>query len=155
MQIYVAQRDPAQPVHRWYRPHPIPPPDDVPRVYFDPEITVDTTGALIVTFSGAPVAAGTPGDSVPLVLPGARIARFLALSTDAGHSFRVVRLPTYEDWDPAGLPYHCFRHKAFLGEYRRPASLGVRAFHPLPTGGSTDRYVYWSGRMLSQWTLLP
>ncbi len=118
-------------------------------LYFDQEVSVSRDGTLVVTFSGAPLIGSTP----PTVSATAPVRIFVAVSTDEGASFTVHPYPTWlVSWRPAELPFHCSRGRHFLGEYRRPAALLGRHFHPLPRsrGGAP---VHWTGTFVSRWAV--
>src|SRR6185295_4691540 len=85
--------------------------------YFDPEVSVDNEGTIVITYSlMVPAPFTTNG--------GARAT--VAWSTDGGMSFANSDLV---GWNALALPYHCGRQKWFLGEYRQVSKVGGRAIH--------------------------
>ena len=110
--------------------------------YYDPQITVDTDGSIIVSFSGISVA---PGDT------SGNATFFVSLSGD-GVNF-VPWIPTGNFWNTSMMPYHCGRGTYFFGEYRDSNAFGNRAYLSFQAGGSTSSpYVYGTGWM-NRWNI--
>ncbi len=110
--------------------------------YFQPSITVDQTGFLVVDYASI-----EPGE----VSPTATASDYEAYSVDGGASWAEVDLEAH--WDPADLPFHCGpgRHKFFLGEYREGSAVGYRAYNTFPE--SRSAHVTQSGLWSSRWSV--
>jgi hypothetical protein len=115
--------------------------------YFDPAISVDGQGTVVVTYSVTTRA--------PVVTTGSRADVRLAWSTvgntgtwtpgNAGASYGI--------WFGASLPYHCTRRRHFLGEYRNPSVVGSRAFHQFPASANGATPTGVNGEWFSRATI--
>lgn len=112
------------------------------RDYFDPEISVDMSGYVFITYNEIDRAAGD------------------VVRVKAGHVQREVSetaanwttSATLSTWYGLGLPKHCGRsQQRFLGEYRTATVMGGKAYHMVLTSTSvTDKTTSYRGMWLSK-----
>jgi len=115
-----------------------------PNVFFyDPQITVDTDGTIIVSYNAISVA---PGDTTGT-------ATFLVSLSGDGVNFASWFPAGPGNWNTSMMPYHCGRGAYFFGEYRDSNAFGNRAYLNFQAGGSTSSpYVYGTGWM-NRWNI--
>jgi hypothetical protein len=103
--------------------------------YFDPEISVDGSGTIVVTYSTmtrAPIL--TNSTRADVKARWSTVANSSTWNQAQGNAFQG---DSYGVWFASSLPTHCGRRLRFLGEYRNPARVGGRVQHVFPSSAST------------------
>jgi hypothetical protein len=112
--------------------------------YYDPQITVDTDGTVIVSYNAFATA---PGDT------SGNGTFFISISGDGGATFLPWAPAGLNNWNTSTMPYHCGRGVYFVGEYRDSNAFGNRAYVSFQSGGSTTSpYAYGTGWM-NRWNI--
>lgn len=109
-------------------------------IYYDPQVTVDTDGTIIVLYMGVNVApADTSGAATmyyKVWVPGA--------SGFAGPY-------TLTNWNTSTIQYACGRGEYFVGDFMAGKAFGARAFLNFPYNGSTSVPYNYRTTWVNQW----
>jgi len=115
----------------WREPVAVSSRPNAKRFYFDPEITVDLDGEIVVSYASLP----TTPSSAPARSYIER-AHF-----DPKHSL-VQSPPRAVDWDTASLPYDCVTRRWALGSQRQSDIVDSRSLHVVRDGsGHSARWL--------------
>jgi hypothetical protein len=109
---------------------------------YDPQITVDLDGTIVVSYSAIAKA--------PAITNGTATV-FARISTDGGSNFSGMY--TIASWNSSTIPYHCGRGMYFVGEYRDSNAIGGRSYLGYPSGGSTFLAYNQLTRWLNRWNV--
>jgi hypothetical protein len=116
--------------------------------YFDPAITVDANGTIVITYSR--MTSSPDGDTSGSASGRAHWCNINDSSctntsdwTDGG---------TFSVWNAKSLPFHCRRQWWWLSDYHYGSVMGGRAYHLLPSSG-TSAPTKQMGHLYSRWSM--